>query len=104
MTTEPANSHVTGYQLTIGDGGSARHYPGIASRPTPEADAAEPACDASNAHLAQGHMASSMQFHATGPTDPDTPIYYTLTRKADAYLDGLSAEPGPAAPEPEAGL
>ena len=35
---------------------------------------------------------------------PDTPIPFTLTPQAAAYLDGLAAGPGPAAPEPEADL
>ena len=35
---------------------------------------------------------------------PDAPIPYTLTPQAAAYLDGLRAGLGPAAPEPEAEL
>jgi len=42
-----------------------------------------------------------VQFH---PADPDTPITYTLTRKAEAELDRPGAEPGRAAREPEAEL
>ncbi len=36
--------------------------------------------------------------------DPDAPIPYTLTPKAEAYLAGLPTELSPAEPEPEASL
>lgn len=67
---------------------------------------AEPAYDASNIHLTQGRTASSAQFHATGPAEPETagldnePIHCTLTPKAEAFLAALKTEPQ-TEPEPE---